>query len=1041
MKMKNIKNIFLCTAVALLCITAYSQERIKVRGTVVDENGDPLIAAGVSQSGTDNGTVTDADGKYVISVPSDASLSFSYISYITQEVAVGGRSVVDIKLRPDNTQLEEVVVIGYGTVKKSDLTGSVSSISDKALKDFKTSSVVEALGGQIAGVNITASDGTPGAGYDIKIRGVGTVNGDSAPLFIVDGFEVSSIDFLASQDIQSIDVLKDASAAAIYGARAANGVVLVTTKSGKEGLPQISYNGSASYRQLSKRLETISAYDFVSLQLETNPSKYGDTYFKSGNDENGVPYKYQSLEDYRDFPDAIDWQKEAFRPTWSQNHDISVRGGTKASQYTISYSYFDEDGIFVNSGYKKHNARVKIRQEITNWLIVDGSLNYTNSTKTGAGTGGSQLANLIAYRPVGGLKVSQYDLRHLMYDPTAAAESNFDSNRINPIIQAESVDSSTKQEQWIGNVAATIKFNKHLSFKSAATYNTNYQRRDNFYHETTSNAYRAGGPFGETTMARNKRWQISNTLTYQNRFKKKHNVNLMLGHESAGTGYESLLGQSKDFPFENFGTDNLGLGATPSKVNTTRTKSMRLSFFARGFYSYDDRYMLTATFRADASTVFSPKHKWGFFPSFAASWNMKNEAWLKDVDPISTMKLRAGWGTVGNDRITNYLSIDLYTDSKIGMGTTTYTALTPKQIANYDLRWEGSMTTNIGLDLGFFDNRLNITLDGFVKDTKDLLIQQKLAYVTGFSSQWQNVGKIRNAGVELSISSINFSRRNFSWSTDFNLSFIKNTLVSLQDGTDYIARKSGFNSNFTQDDYISYVGSSLGDMYGYVFDGVYQYSDFNMLPDGTLQLKDGVVDLSPRGRVPVPGMTKYKDINGDGKITPDDRTSIGNGYPDFYGGITNRFQFYGVDFSFLLQFSAGNDVYNAMRVFLTQSRNERTNMLAEVGDRWKPTNASNKVPSATGYIPYDISSRFIEDASFLRLKNITLGYTLPEKWTRKIWVNKLRLYVSAQNLFCLTKYSGFDPEVSMLSSPLTPGFDWGAYPKSRVFTMGLDIQF
>ena len=1041
MKMKNIKNILLCTVATLLCITAYSQERIKVRGTVVDENGDPLIAAGVSQSGTDNGTVTDADGKYVISVPSDASLSFSYISYITQEVAVGGRSVVDIKLRPDNTQLEEVVVIGYGTVKKSDLTGSVSSISDKALKDFKTSSVVEALGGQIAGVNITASDGTPGAGYDIKIRGVGTVNGDSAPLFIVDGFEVSSIDFLASQDIQSIDVLKDASAAAIYGARAANGVVLVTTKSGKEGLPQISYNGSASYRQLSKRLETINAYDFVSLQLETNPSKYGDTYFKSGNDENGVPYKYQSLEDYRDFPDAIDCQKEAFRPTWSQNHDISVRGGTKASQYTISYSYFDEDGIFVNSGYKKHNARVKIRQEITKWLIVDGSLNYTNSTKTGAGTGGSQLANLIAYRPVGGLKVSQYDLRHLMYDPTAAAESNFDSNRINPIIQAESVDSSTKQEQWIGNVAATIKFNKHLSFKSAATYNTNYQRRDNFYHETTSNAYRAGGPFGETTMARNKRWQVSNTLTYQNRFKKKHNLNLMLGHESAGTGFESLLGQSKDFPFENFGTDNLGLGATPSKVNTTRTKSMRLSFFARGFYSYDDRYMLTATFRADASTVFSPKHKWGFFPSFAASWNMKNEAWLKDVDPISTMKLRAGWGTVGNDRITNYLSIDLYTDSKIGMGTTTYTALTPKQIANYDLRWEGSMTTNIGLDLGFFDNRLNITLDGFVKDTKDLLIQQKLAYVTGFSSQWQNVGKIRNAGVELSISSINFSRRNFSWSTDFNLSFIKNTLVSLQDGTDYIARKSGFNSNFTQDDYISYVGSSLGDMYGYVFDGVYQYSDFNMLPDGTLQLKDGVVDLSPRGYAPVPGMTKYKDINGDGKITPDDRTSIGNGYPDFYGGITNRFQFYGVDFSFLLQFSAGNDVYNAMRVFLTQSRNERTNMLAEVGDRWKPTNASNKVPSATGYIPYDISSRFIEDASFLRLKNITLGYTLPEKWTRKIWVNKLRLYVSAQNLFCLTKYSGFDPEVSMLSSPLTPGFDWGAYPKSRVFTMGLDIQF
>lgn len=1039
--MKNIKNILIAAASSLLCLTAFSQERIKVRGTVIDENGDPMIAAGVAQTGTDNGTVTDADGNYVITVPSDASLTFSFISYTPQEVKVGGRTKIDIKLRPDNTQLEEVVVIGYGTIKKSDLTGSVASISDKAIKDFKASSVVEALGGQIAGVNITASDGTPGAGYDIKIRGVGTVNGDSSPLFIVDGFEVSNIDFLASQDIQSIDVLKDASASAIYGARAANGVVLVTTKSGKEGLPQISYNGSASYRILAKKLPVLDAYDFVALQMETNPTKYADTYFKAGADSDGVPYKYQSIEDYRDFPDPIDWQSEAFRPTWSQNHDVSIRGGSKSSQYTVSFSHFDENGIFVNSGYKKNNARVKLRQEITKWLVVDGSLNYTNSTKTGAGTGGGQLANLIAYRPVGGLKVSQYDLRHLMYDPTAAEESNFDSNRINPIIQAESVDSSTKQEQWIGNIAATIKFSKQLSFKTAATYNTLYQRRDNFYHETTSNAYRAGGPFGESTMSRNKRWQVSNTLTYQNRFKKKHNVNIMLGHESAGTGYESLMGQSRDFPFENFGTDNLGLGATPSKVSSSRTESMRLSFFARGFYSYDDRYMLTATFRADASTVFSPNHKWGFFPSFAASWNLKNEAWLKDVDPISALKLRAGWGTVGNDRITNYLSIDLYTDSRIGMGTTTYTALTPKQIANYDLRWEGSSTANVGVDFGFFDNRLTLTVDGFIKDTKDLLIQQELAYVTGFSTQWQNVGKIRNAGVELNISSINFSKRNFSWSTDFNLSFIKNKLLSLQDGTDYITRRSGFNSNFTQDDYISYVGSSLGDMYGYVFDGVYQYSDFDMLPDGTMKLKAGVPDLSPRGYDAVPGMTKYKDINGDGKITPEDRTSIGNGYPDVYGGLTNRFQFYGVDFSFLLQFSAGNDVYNAMRVYLTQSRNERTQMLSEVADRWTPTNASNKVPSATGYIPYDISSRFIEDGSYLRLKNVTLGYTLPEKWTRKIWLSKLRVYASAQNLFCLTKYSGFDPEVSMLSSPLTPGFDWGAYPKCIVVTMGLDIQF
>ncbi len=1038
--MKNIKYILLSVVASLVCVTAFSQEKIKVRGTVTDEKGEPLIAAGVSQVGTDNGTVTDADGNFVISVPSDAKLSVSYISYVTQEVAVAGRATIKISLVPDSTQLEEVVVVGYGTMRKSDLTGSVSSVGERALKDFKTSSVVEALGGQIAGVNVTAADGTPGAGYDIKIRGVGTVNGDSSPLYIVDGFEVSSIDFLASQDIQSIDVLKDASASAIYGARAANGVVLVTTKSGREGLPQISYNGSASWRKLSKRLETISPYDFVALQLETNPTKYGDTYFKAGSDADGNPYEFQSLEDYRNV-EGIDWQSEAFRPTWSQNHDISIRGGVKSSQYTISYSHFDEDGIFVNSGYKKDNARVKLRQDITKWLVLDGSLNYTNTTRTGIGTSGSQLANLISYRPVGGLNVSQHDLRYLMYDPTAQAESNFDSNRINPIIQAESTDDTRKSEQWIGNMALTFKFTKNLTFKTAATYNTNYQRRDIFYHETTSNAYRAGGAYGNSTMSRTKRWQVSNTLTYQARFKKKHSVNFMLGQETVGTGYESLYGESKDFPFDNFGTDNLGLGATPTKVSTSRTESMRLSFFARGFYNYADRYMLTATFRADASTVFSPKHKWGFFPSFAASWNIANEEFMKGASAISTLKLRAGWGTVGNDRITNYLSMDLYTDSKLGMGTTMYSVLSPKQIANYDLKWEGSTTTNVGLDFGFFHDRLTFTLDGFIKDTKDLLIQQKLAYVTGFASQWQNIGKIRNAGVEFSLSSVNFNKRNFMWSTDFNISFIKNKLVALQDGTNYITRKSGFNSNFTQDDYISYVGSSLGDMYGYVFDGVYQYSDFNMLPDGTLQLKEGVPDLSPRGYTAVPGMTKYKDINGDGKITPDDRTSIGNGYPDFFGGLTNRFQFFGVDLSFMFQFNIGNDVYNAMRLYLTQSRNERTQMLSEVADRWTVTNASNSVPSATGYIPYDISSRFIEDGSFLRLKNITLGYTLPERLTKKIWISKLRIYGTAQNLFCLTKYSGYDPEVNTLTSPLTPSFDWGAYPKSLVLTMGLDIQF
>ena len=1026
----------------MIFLPVMAQEKITVKGTVLDETGTPLIGAGVAEKGTSNGVVTDLDGVYTIKVAKDAELTFSFISYANQDVKVEGKTSIDVTLLPDKNLLDEVVVIGYGTMKKSDLTGAVGSVNAKLIENFKTASVVEALAGQVAGVSITASDGTPGAGFDIKIRGVGTVNGDSSPLYIVDGFEVDDISVIANQDILSVDFLKDASASAIYGARAANGVVLVTTKSGREGRPQVTYNGSASYRVLSKQLEMITPYDFVALQLETNYSKYKDTYFRSGNDADGNPYKYQSLDDYRnlDASEWVNWQDEAFRPTWSQNHDVSVRGGTKESQYTISFSHYDENGIFTNSSFARNTARVKIQQKITKWLTFQGSLNYTSQKRTGIGTGGGQLANLLAYRPVGGLNVSAWELRNLMYDPVAQAESNFDSNKINPILQAESTDDVRKSEQWIGNAALTAQLAKGLTFKTSATYNSNFQRRDLFYHETTSQAYRAGGPFGETTTSKNTRWQNSNTLNYKRTFKKKHSVDAMIGQEVAYIGSESLKGQSRDFPFDNFGNDNLGLGATPSIVETTKAESLRLSFFARGFYSYDERYMVTATVRADASTVFSKKNKWGVFPSFAASWNMANEAWLKDVSWLDVLKVRAGWGTVGNDRITNYLSMNLYTDTKYGLGTTQYTVLTPKQLANQNLRWEGSATTNLGLDFGFFDSRLTLTADAFIKDTKDLLLQQNLAYVTGFDSQWQNVGKIRNSGVELTIHSVNFNKKKFSWTTDFNLSYIKNKLVALQDGTLYMTRRSGFNTNFTEQDYISYVGGALGDMYGYVYDGVYQDSDFNQTPSGDV-LKPGVVDMTPRGITPAPGVAKYRDINGDGKITPDDRTSIGNGYPNLYGGMTNSFYFYGVDLSFMFQYSIGNDVYNATRMYLTQTRNERLNLLSEVADRWSPTNASTKVPSAQGYVAYDITSRFIEDASFLRLKNITIGYTLPELLTRRFYVSKLRIYATAQNLFCLTNYSGYDPEVSTLSSPLTPGFDWGAYPKSRVFTMGVELQF
>lgn len=1035
---------YLTLLALLMTLTSFAQQ-ITVNGVVLDETDTPLIGATIQVKNTQKGVITDFDGKFSIKANSNATLVVSYIGYQNQEIKLKGQKNLNLKLIPDNAMLDEVVVVGYGSMKKSDLTGSVSSVAAKSIEGFKTGSVVEALGGQIAGVQITQSDGTPGSGFDIKIRGIGTVNGDSSPLFIVDGFEVSDIDYLANSDIESIEVLKDASAAAIYGARAANGVVLVTTKSGKEGKPVISYNGSASYRDIAKKLDLLSPYEFVGLQMEINPTKYATSYYQEGNDKEGNPYTFQTIDDYLNEP-GVDWQNEAFKPTWSQNHDFSISGGTKETKYAASFSHFDENGIFTNSGYKKNAGKLRINQKINKSITFDATMNYANTVKDGIGTSGTGgtlnvLSNLLRARPTGGNSISNEELLNSVFDPLEISE-NQTYSQINPIKQAEAVNNRRQAELWGINASLTIQLIKNLTFKTAATYNTTNTRNDIFYGENSSQAYRSGGTYGSTQMQKDLRWSNSNTLTYRKKINKKNSFDVMLGHEFSFRSSELLYGQAKDFPFDDLGNDNLGLGATPSRVSTSRSDKRLLSFFARGNYNFDNRYLFTATIRADGSTVFSTKNKWGYFPSFSAAWRISEEKFMKNITPISNMKLRFGWGTVGNDRITNYLSMDLYTESKYGVGNKQVTTLSPKQLANSNLKWEGSTTANLGVDLGFFENRLNLTADFFIKNTKDLLLAQNLAHVTGFDSQWQNIGKIQNKGIELNITSSNIQTRGFLWQTSLNISFIENTLKSLQDGTVAMYSATRFNSNFTGYDYVARVGSALGQIYGYAFDGVYQTSDFNMTPDGKMILKPGIPDMSEHaGRTVEPGMVKYKDVDGDGVITTADRTVIGNGLPKWYGGITNTFNYKNIDLSFMFQFNYGNDVYNATRMFNTQSQDERSNQLAEVADRWTTTHASNRVPSAKGYVKYELYSRFIEDGSFLRLKNITLGYTFPNKWTRKAYISRLRVYGTAQNLFCLTKYSGYDPEVNMKSSPLMPGFDWGAYPKSKVFTFGVEVQF
>lgn len=1035
---------FIMTMVALLWSLSLSAQKISLKGKVLDETNTPLKGASITIIGKPNGTMTGDNGAFSISAQKGETLKVRYVGYKEQTLRIGDMNDIVIRLKPDNELLDELVVVGYSTVKRSDLTGSVSTVKGKDVEAFKSSSVLGALGGQVAGVQITQYDGEPGSGFNVNIRGIGTLTGDASPLYIVDGFEVANLSFLSNADVESIEVLKDASASAIYGARAANGVVLITTKSGKVGKPQVTYSNASTYRKIDKTLDLLSPYEFVKLQSDVN-SSYSGTYYKPGNDANGVPYKYQSAEDYIGVK-GINWQDQTFKPTWSVDHNFGVSGGIETTKYNFSLNRYNENGIFSNSEFGRTAAKMRINQKLTKDISVDVTVNYGKTDRSGVGTtadGGrfNMLGQIFSARPTGGLNVDDETLLSSAIDPEMLTDGS-SLAQVNPIIQTESVINNRAAEQWSSNVAVNWEIMKGLSFRSAGTYNTTNTRNDLFYKNGSKEAYRNGQkPYGQTQMGKNLRWSNYNSLTYKKKIDNKNQYDVMVGQELSFNSSEFLLGQAMEFPFDNLGNDNLSIGALPSKVSTGYTDKKLLSFFARANYNYDNKYLLTATIRADGSTVFSDKNKWGYFPSFSAAWRISQEDFMKKVPLLSDLKLRLGWGVVGNDRIANFLSLDLYEPSKYGIGNTTYTVLSPKHLKNENLKWEGSSTINMGIDWGFLNNRLSMVTDFFIKDTKDLLLAQSLLELTGFSSQYQNVGKIRNKGFELGITGKPILKKDFSWETNFNISFIKNELVALQSGANAMYTRSGFDSNYSEYDYAAIVGQSLGLIYGYEFDGVYQYSDFNTTPDGKMILKDGITDNKRLTNL-APGMVKYKDQDGDGIITTNDRGVIGNAIPKLYGGFNNTFNYKQFDFGVMMQFNYGNEIYNATRLYSTQSSSGRRNLLAEVADRWTPTHASNKVPSTDGYVINDVYSRFVEDGSFIRLKSVSLGYTLPNTWTKKAYMSRARIYTTAQNLFTLTGYSGFDPEVSTSGgNPMTPGLDWGAYPRSKVFTFGLEVQF
>ena len=701
--------------------TPQQSNKIVVKGNIRDTLGESVIGATIMEkNNAQNGSISDINGDFSLSVSPGAVIVISYIGYVTQELKAIAGAPLKVVLKDDSRTLDEVVVVGFGSQKKANLTGAVSSIKmDEIIGDRPIMTASDALQGTVPGLLVSNSGNAPGSGKSFQLRGaysVGIKNSDGsyganvAPLILIDNVE-GSLDMLNPEDIETVTVLKDAASAAIYGARAANGVVLISTKSGKIGKPIINYNGSASYRKISKKLDVLSPYEFVKLQGEVN-SKYSDSYFKTGNDDNGNPYRYQSLDDYIGVS-GVNWQDETFNPTWSQDHSLSIMGGTEDTKYNASFSRYIENGIFKNSGFNKTTGKFRLDQKLSKSLSFNFTVNYALTNREGVGTSGdsgrfNMLAQILSARPTGGLKLTDEELLASAIDPEML-ESGESLAQVNPVKQTESVTNNKRAEMWSGNASATWQIIKGLTFKTSGTYNTTNNRTDIFYKDGSKEAYRNGQkPYGRTQMGRDVRWTNSNNLTWKQKV-KKHNYDIMLGHEVSFKSTEYLLGEAMDFPFDNLGNDYLGLGATPSRVESSYSEKTLLSFFARGNYNYDNRYLFTATVRADGSTVFSNKNKWGFFPSFSAAWRVSEEAFMKDVEWVSNFKVRLGWGIVGNDRISNYLSMDLYEANKYGIGNNTVTVLTPKQLKNANLKWEGASSVNLGVDLGFFDNRLNVS--------------------------------------------------------------------------------------------------------------------------------------------------------------------------------------------------------------------------------------------------------------------------------------------------------------------------------------------
>lgn len=1042
-------------AIIWLLSTASGWSQIAVKGTVNDDTNFPVAGANIIVKGDPTtGTITDMDGIFQLTVPNEqAVLVVSFIGYATQEIKVGKQRDFNITLKEDGVMMNEVVAIGYATVKKSDLTGSVEKVDLDELNKAPVASFDQALGGRVAGVQVVSGDGQPGQEANIVIRGSNTISdvSDGTPLYVIDGFATEDANAAAinPNDIESIDVLKDASATAIYGARGANGVIIITTKRGSESAPRVTYNGYVAYQTRPKFLQLLQGRDFVELQQEIlTADEMNKTYF-SYDEALG---RYQTIDDY-DQRTSTNWQDLVFRNAPMTNHHVALTGGTKTTKYSSSISYYNQQGTIIQSSYESLKARLTLDQQLGKNIKFGGSVNFANNMSTGSapsqGDGQSTqyfLYQVLAYRP---LKFRSTD------DLEDITDNNGGTYPYNPVKTIENTFTKSRNRQLSLNTYLNWTLLKDLVLKMTFAYTWREVRDQNFYNKDTyygDPAYSSSRTNGSFNYKEWNSWSNEYTLTYKKRL-NSHNLNGMLGASLSSQEISNLGAKSVMVPWDNIGFWGIDEG-TALSLTANNVKNNMVSFFARFNYDWKSRYLLTATMRADGTSRFV-YHKWGYFPSASAAWRISDESFMAKTNSwLSNLKLRAGWGATGNNATQeNYPSNLLYSGKlNYAFSNSMTPAIYLMQIANKDLKWETTYQTNVGLDFGLFNNRISGSVDLYNKDTKDLLLYADVPPSIGFSQVQQNVGSINNKGLEITLNAtiLPGSKKRLKWTSSFNIAFNKNEITALSDGQ--LSRKAGIRYPSIADLYICKVGSPLSEMYGYVYDGVYQYEDFNEVSPGVFVLKPEIPNNTNERANIQPGDPKLKDLNGDGKVTAEDQTVIGHGLPIHTGGFTNNFEWRGFDLSVFFQWSYGNDVINYNRVKLESLDGRHINQLATVKDHWTPRtvnedgtisegNYTNYLWAVNRGLSSIHTSREVEEASFLRLKNVQLGYRFPDKLLRRWGLSSLRLYVSAQNLWTWTRYTGYDPEVSTRNSAMTRGFDYSAYPKAKTYTFGVEMGF